>query len=253
MGPPSDRASPVLPAPRLATVLLAVLLPPLSSFSAVRATAPGCVGYSWANATVLIPPDPAAAVEGDPLRPGDRIVALAPDGTCVGEADWDGRGAALSLWADDPYTEARDGLAEGDPVSFALYPAGGDSHHPAPLMFTFRPAFSPARGFALDKVYLVSTATASEPDRRSQNRLGPVRPNPARVGARVTLSLDAAAEVHVYVLDMLGRRVATPFSGRLGPGDHDLALDVSGLTPGTYVCWARSGEAVSQRRFTVVR
>ena len=218
--------------------------------------------HSWSSATVLIPAEPTV-VEGDSLRPGSRIVALAPDGTCVGESEWDGTGASLTLWADDPYTEAVDGLAEGDPVSFAVYPAQDGAPHPAPVMFTFRPSFSPADGFDRDAVYLVSSAaptataeaTGSAPDRRpsDENILGPVRPNPVREGAEITVSLDAAAEVHVYVLDVLGRQVATPFSGRMDAGDHALSFDVSELAPGTYVCWARSGERVSQRRFTVVR
>lgn len=206
---------------------------------------------SWASATVLIPAGPD--VDGD-LRPGDRIAALGPDGRCVGESVWDSAGTSITLWADNPDTELKDGLAEGDPVAFVTYSADDGTPRPARVMFSFRSPFSPASGFQPDEVYLVRAAeTSVEPHAALANILSPIRPNPVWQDAQVSLSLDVAADTQIDILDALGRQVAVLFSGPLEAGDHTFPLDASELTAGAYVCWVRSGRRMYQRRFTVAR
>ena len=218
-----------------------------------------CVSYSWSSAVVLIPASPDATSEGAELTPGDRIVALAPDGTCVGETTWDSTGTSLTIWADDPDTRTTDGLADGDALSFMVYPPS-ESRRPSAIAFQFRPSATPgkgpAEGFRHDEVYVVKSAleTASEDRHQAlENVLRPIQPNPVVQDARIPLSLGAAAEVRVDILDALGRRVTTLFDGPLEAGEHALPLDSSQLASGIYVCWVRSGGKVFQRRFTVVR
>lgn len=55
--------------------------------------------------------------------------------------------------------------------------------------------------------------------------LSPPSPNPARGAARLQLSLDASAQVHVTVFDAAGRRVRELARGALGSGVHVLAWD----------------------------
>ena len=210
---------------------------------------------SWANAVVLIPPDPAV-FGGTLLVPGDQIVALGPDGACVGTSVWDGTGTALVLWADDPTTTAADGLAPGDPFSFAVYPPEEAGRSPETVTFQFRPEFAPDEGFHPDGAYVVSPAggaTPTGPDPEAETTLGLVHPNPVAQSARVPLSLAAAAEVEAHVYDALGRHVAVLFRGRLDAGDHGIPLDASALASGTYVCRVQTGGTVRQRRFTVAR
>ena len=210
------------------------------------------MGYSWASAVVLIPPAPAAAVEGPDLAPGDQIVALSPSGACVGTSTWDGTGAALPLWADDPATAELDGLEEGDPVSFVVYPAGREGQAVA-VAFTFQAAFAPSEGFVPDEVYVVRSDAASAPGDLAQGTLGPVRPNPAVHAAQIPLALAADAEVHAEVFDALGRHVATLFRGRLEAGGHVFPIDASALASGTYVCQVRADGDLFHRSFTVAR
>lgn len=253
--PTTDRAPLSL---RLAARLCAPALMSLFVSATAQPAPPDaadCVSYSWAGAVVLIPADPDLSVDGGTLEPGDRIAALSSDGSCVGETTWDSTGTSLTLWADDPDTGQEDGLDEGDPVTFMAYPPRGSGRRPAEVTFRFRPSASPdAGGFRADAVYVVGTTSSTELQaQRPENVLRPILPNPVDRTAQIPLSLGAAAEVRVDILDALGRRVATPFNGRLGAGDHALPFDASGLASGVYVCWVRSRGRVFQRRFTVAR
>ncbi len=212
--------------------------------------------HSWASAVVLIPDNPAALFSGADLQPGDQIAAIGPDGLCVGISEWDSTGTALTLWADDPDTEALDGLNAGDVVSFAVYPPDDQGRPVTSIAFTFQTALAPNEGFEPDGVYVVSRAEGPALDANDavpESGLGLVRPNPVVQSAQIPLSLATAGRVRVDVIDALGRRVATLLDGPLDAGDHVLPLDASMLASGTYVCQVRSDGGLSQRRFTVTR
>ncbi len=79
-----------------------------------------------------------------------------------------------------------------------------------------------------------------------------VFPNPVWHSATVRLVLDAAADVTVEVLDMLGRRQSTIHRGTLAAGETRLPVDVGGLAPGVYVVRV-SGGVMAARPFVVAR
>lgn len=97
-----------------------VLLPLLVALGAVPATgAQDCPSRTGGSATVLLP-------GWHDFAPGTRLLAYADD-SCVGEATVpEAGGTALTVWEDDPFTEAVDGAARGQAVTFfpdALYVA----------------------------------------------------------------------------------------------------------------------------------
>ncbi len=61
-----------------------------------------------------------------------------------------------------------------------------------------------------------------------------IAPNPSRGAARLSVAVDRAQQVVVSVYDVLGRRVAVPFAGRISPEAPE-AVEVSGLNAGTYM------------------
>ncbi len=62
-----------------------------------------------------------------------------------------------------------------------------------------------------------------------------VGPNPVNGQALVEVRADAASEsTEVYLLDILGRKVAQLHSGALTPGTHTFRLDAAGLVNGNY-------------------
>ncbi len=98
---------------------------------------------------------------------------------------------------------------------------------------------------------LTVTATAGEagPDDRRLALL-PAAPNPFRTGTALRFVLAEASDVQVEVTDVLGRTVAT-LGGTYGAGDHQVALDGSGLAAGLYRVRLRAGG--TERVQTVIR
>lgn len=91
-------------------------------------------------------------------------------------------------------------------------------------------------------------ATAETPD--GDTRLA-VAPNPARAGARLSLTLAAPAEVAVVVVDALGRVAARLPGGALPAGET--AWSAPALAPGPYWLVATVGGRTVRQAFTVVR
>ncbi len=79
-------------------------------------------------------------------------------------------------------------------------------------------------------------------------------PNPARGSLAFTLELPLEGDARVDVFDLAGRRVATPFAGRLPAGHHALGWglqDADGASLGAGVYFARL-ETLGQARITRV-
>lgn len=80
-----------------------------------------------------------------------------------------------------------------------------------------------------------------------------VAPNPTSGASRITLSLIASEDVHVAVVDVLGREVAVLHDGRLAAGNYGFALNAGGLATGMYTVRAETETGVSVHQMTVVR
>ena len=88
--------------------------------------------------------------------------------------------------------------------------------------------------------------------------LSQARPNPFVSESRFSVSLDNAADAHVAVFDILGRRVSTVFSGRLQPGTTELRWngrhdDGRRATAGVYFYRLEMGGRVVSRRLVLLR
>ena len=82
--------------------------------------------------------------------------------------------------------------------------------------------------------------------------LGRVAPQPTRGAAHLGLTLAAADDVSVRVLDVLGRELARR-DARLGAGTHRLDLPTAGLAAGSYVVRVETAGEAQTRRLTVAR
>ena len=83
-------------------------------------------------------------------------------------------------------------------------------------------------------------------------------PNPARDAATFKFTLPAGGDARLAVYDLSGRLVATPASGPMGPGEHEVtwnlaASDGSRLTPGVYFYRLEAAGDAATRRLVVSR
>lgn len=253
--PPTD---PVL-ALAAALLVAAPLVPaPALHASPARAAATAfvdCPTGTGLSATVLIPSEAAIALPAGSLAPGDQIAVVDGAGTCVGAAVWTGTGVALSVWADDPFTEGVEGLVPGAPLAFRVWTAGsGTTVEPTVV---YADGFGAQNGFSVDGLYVVAEAapvSADAPaDGPALDALAQSRPNPTRGRTEIAFTLARPGAVALEVYDALGRLVATPLDAERAAGDHTVAFDASGLAAGMYVYRLRAGDEVLQKRLTVAR
>jgi hypothetical protein len=233
--------------------LVATVLSPAAFISPYAA----CGYPTGASATVLIGADVSLSHPQGAVEAGDQLAALAPDGSCAGVVTWDGDGAALTVWVDDPFTEVREGLIPGEPVSLAIWDASsGAAYESDVLGAKINAPFGDPDVFMPDELYILeglTGTTQSTPATETTFALAQNYPNPVHRHTTINFSIEEDGPAAVEVFDALGRQVAVPLNRDLQAGDHQVIFDVSALASGAYIYRLRAGSKSLQRRLTVSR
>jgi len=130
-------------------------------------------------------------------------------------------------------------------------------HHPMDVAITLEP--DSVLHVPIDFLVYENPGQGGPPPADSlEHVLSQARPNPFVNESRFSVSLDNAADAHVAVFDILGRRVSTVFSGRLQPGTTELRWngrhdDGSRATAGVYFYRLEMGGRVVSRRLVLLR
>jgi hypothetical protein len=99
----------------------------------------------------------------------------------------------------------------------------------------------------------ISTPTGVEEGHSRHGEHPPaLYPNPVDGISTVAFSLSSSGGVDIAIYDLLGRRVGTVFSGRLGRGTHELVFDATAHSPGVYFLRLSSPDGVHVGKFMVV-
>jgi hypothetical protein len=97
-------------------------------------------------------------------------------------------------------------------------------------------------------------STGSLPQAPAQTiSLSAAYPNPFNPSTSIAVTLYAAQDVHLYISDALGRRVATLASGRYDAGRYSMRFDGSGLPSGVYFIVLRGAESVQTRQILLTK
>lgn len=149
-----------------------------------------------------------------------------------------------SQFADGPTSYS---LARGiGPVRYDLYSRG--SGQPAGY---WRATLAFAR--IGDQTYGTRVVAGEDEPATTEALALSVGPNPVRASAQVAISLPAAAEARIEIVDALGRTVQRLDLGTRSAGAQSVRLDVSGLAAGVYSVRLVAGEAQTAARISVVR
>ncbi len=99
-----------------------------------------------------------------------------------------------------------------------------------------------------------TTGAQDGPPAPASYALSDPSPNPTASGARLALRVDEAQQVRADLYDVAGRRVATVFSGTVGPG-AGVRLDVpgAGLPAGVYLVRVRGEHFEASRQLVLTR
>jgi hypothetical protein len=83
--------------------------------------------------------------------------------------------------------------------------------------------------------------------------LGQNRPNPFNATTLLEYELIETGPTELFVLDLMGRRIATVVSGVLESGRYVVPFDASGLPSGTYIYLLRTPSASLFKLMEVVK
>jgi len=78
-------------------------------------------------------------------------------------------------------------------------------------------------------------------------------PNPFNPSTNITFGLPQQSKVNITVYDMLGRKVATVFSGSKSQGFHSVQFDASNLSSGIYIYQLRTDFGMISKQMTLLK
>jgi len=166
-------------------------------------------------------------VTGDQIKVGSEIVALTVDGSVVGAgAAMENGRLGLAIWGDDPISNERDGMVEGESFSFSMWDGSGDW---IPVQASVK---SGEMTYTANAIVLADLAITSLP---TELVLEGAYPNPFNGLAVVKFSMPIAGSVSLTLHDLMGREVSTLFLGDLPAGAQAVVLNAEDLASGTYL------------------
>ena len=78
-------------------------------------------------------------------------------------------------------------------------------------------------------------------------------PNPFNPSTNITFGLPQRSNVNITVYDVLGRKVATVFSGSKAQGFHSIQFDASNLSSGIYIYQLRTDFGIISKQMTLLK
>jgi hypothetical protein len=85
------------------------------------------------------------------------------------------------------------------------------------------------------KVDFVTTGVSNGMNQPERFTLDQNYPNPFNPSTSIRFTLQTSSDVKVTVLNILGQEVATILNSKVGPGEHLINFNASGLTSGVYI------------------
>jgi hypothetical protein len=78
-------------------------------------------------------------------------------------------------------------------------------------------------------------------------------PNPFNPSTTISFSLPVRSDVHLQLVDVLGRVVKEIVAGSFEPGSHQVKLDASNLSSGVYFYKLEAGDFISTKKLVIMK
>ncbi|MBM3326925.1 MAG: T9SS type A sorting domain-containing protein [Calditrichaeota bacterium] len=138
----------------------------------------------------------------------------------------------IAVWGDDPTTLEIDGASEGECLTFKVW--DGRQEHIVDVEWLEGNGEYRTDGFCYGQISNLLEIPA-------EFRLYSPFPNPFNNSVSITFDIPEAAEVHLAVYDLSGRRVATLIDGRLAAGRYTRAWQAENAAAGLYILRLKAG------------
>ena len=191
---------------------------------------------------------PATAWEVMPAI-GDEIAAYDESGRLIGSTIFSGDNVALTVWGDDLTTDAKEGLAVGEQVTFKLW--NSDMNTESTLVVTKWDEGSDVYtvdGISIASNIVLSGATSADAYKLYQNV-----PNPFNGTTAITFYVPENVEVEISVYNMLGEHVADVTNDIFNAGKHEVTFNASSLGQGTYFVRMNTDAFTATKNMNIVK
>jgi len=178
------------------------------------------------------------SINGIELSKGDQIAAFNAEGLLVGTGTFKTQNSklniqnrsGLAIWGDDPTTEIKDGLIDGEAFTLRLW--DNDRHEEITLSTGTVEAgcglIYKRDGFTVLDVTVIEPVS-------EVFYLGQNYPNPFNSTTRYEFGLPEACEISVVVYDLNGRLVKSLVSEKLDAGRHVAVWNAGDIPAGVYM------------------
>jgi hypothetical protein len=180
---------------------------------------------------------------------GDEIAAYDESGKLIGSTSFNGDNIALTVWGDDLTTDAKDGLATGEKVTFKLW--NSDMNTESTLVVTKWDAGSDA--YTVDGISIASNIVLSGDTSADVHKLYQNVPNPFNGTTTIEFYVPENENVTLSVYNMLGEHVAEVANDNFNAGKHSVEFDASSLGQGTYFVRMTTAGFTATKNMNIVK
>ena len=173
-----------------------------------------------------------------------EVGAFAKDGLCVGSVVLSDEGPwGLAIWGDDPTTEEKDGLAEGEAFTLKL-----SDNTPFKML---KILLGNGLVYSTDNFTVVEL----EPEFHlpSEYFLSDAFPNPFNNVTRLSYGLPESGRVRIGVYDVTGRLVTTLIDCEQIAGRYSVSWDASAVSSGIYLVIMEAGGFKAMRKVMLLK
>ncbi len=193
--------------------------------------------------------DMSVLILGEKTNSGLEVAAYSIEGQVVGVGVFDESGrAGLSIWGDDPTTDVKDGLTEGEEFELRVW----DAKNNVELDLKAGRVLTGSLSYSIDGFTVLGDIefSASVPNEyyMAQNY-----PNPFNSITQIAFGLPEASNVSVKVYDLTGRMVMNLIEGNMEAGHHVAVWDASASPTGVYLVKMTGNGFRSVKKVTLLK
>ena len=180
---------------------------------------------------------------------GDEIAAYDESGRLIGSTTFSGDNVALTVWGDDLTTNAKEGLAVGEQVTFKLW--NSDMNTESTLVVTKWDEGSDV--YTVDGISIASNIILSGVTSADAYKLYQNVPNPFNGTTSINFYVPENVEVEISVYNMLGEHVADVTNDIFNARKHEVTFNASSLGQGTYFVRMTTDAFTATKNMNIVK
>ena len=179
---------------------------------------------------------------------GDEVAAYDEAGNLVGSAVFEGTHIAMTVWGDDSTTDSKEGVVEGETITFKLW------HSDMDVEESFEVRWDEGSDmYVTDGISVAGNITLTGSDAMNAYELYQNVPNPFTGKTSIKFFVPTDVEVNISIYNMLGEFVAEVTNDIYQVGEHSVVFEGNELGQGTYFVKMTTENFTTTKSMNVVK